>query len=110
MPAHFGGSPLGTYTYADVTTIGITYRTERAALSQFVPECFEITDSVIETHTAAWRAEGVAAWQVLSWQQNPTQAHIIEALTGLPIEEYVGSLVTVGSQVIRVDAVRELAW
>ena len=252
MPAHFGGSPLGSYTYADVTTIGVSYRTDRAALSQYMPGCFEITDPVVEigyamnrgvewmaggsynlvavqvpvqyrhgresitgayalvvwegkatpilggreqtgipkifadvadahqigdrlfgnvsyegstflrvdvrktqaysateladvnahgahlnwfgwryipnvgrcgaalnhptlypidySHRAAWRAEGTVDWQALTWEQNPSQAHIIEALAQLPIEEYVSCGVTVGSQVIRVENARELSW
>lgn len=252
MPAHFGGSSLGSWTYRDVTTVGISYRTDGEALSRYIPECFEITEPVLEVgyalnrgvewmagggynlvavnvpvryryeseaitgsyalvvweskatpilggreqtgipkifadvsdlqqidermlghvsfegatflrldarktqaltaaeltelngrsghlewfgwryipntgrpgaalnhptlypidygHTAAWWAEGTVDWQLLSWEQNPTQAHIIEALCRLPIESYAGCLVTVGSQVIRVDDARELAW
>ncbi len=251
MPAHFGGSPLSSWTYADVTTVGISYRTDREALSRYVPECFEITEPVVEigyamnrgvewmagggynlvavnvpvlyrhgsdsiagsyalvvweskatpilggreqtgipkifadvadlhrlgdrmfgnvsfegwtflridacntnalsadelrdvnrqmgklnwfgwryipntgrpgaalnhptlypieyAYTAGWRAEGTVDWDLLTWEQNPTQAHIIEALGRLPVEAYVGCLVTVGSQVIQVDAARELA-
>lgn len=194
MPAHFGGSPLSSWTYADVTTVGISYRTDGDALARYVPECFEITQPVVEIgyamnrgvewmagggynlvavnvpvlyrnesdtiagsfamvvweskatpilggreqtgipkifadvadlhqidnhptlypidykYTAAWRAAGTVDWQLLTWEQNPTQAHIIEALGALPVEPYVGCVVTSGSQVIRVDAARELAW
>jgi len=246
MPAHFGGSPLGSWTYGQVTTIGVSYRTDRAALERYVPGCFEITDPVIEIgyaanrgvewmagagynlvavnvpveyrhgserltgsyalvvweskptpilggreqtgipkifadvadpreigdrlvgnvsfegstflrvdvrktgraepdsasghldwfgwryipntgrpgaalnhptlypidnhYTAVWLAEGTVDWHALTWEENPTQAHIIEALAQLPIEEYVGAMVTEGSQVIRVDDARELTW
>ncbi len=252
MPAHFGDAPLGSYTYSEVTTLGISYRTDREALSRHIPACFDIIDPVLEigfalnrgvewmagggynlvavnvpveyrhgsecrtgsyalvvweskatpilggreqtgipkifadvadlqqiddrvlghvsfegatflrldarkTHAltaaemadlngrsghlnwfgwryipnvgrngaalnhptlypidyeyiAAWRAEGTVDWQLLTWEQNPTQAHIIEALGRLPVEEYTGCLVTVGSQVIRVESARELAW
>lgn len=252
MPAHFGGSPLSSWTYADVTTVGISYRTDGDALARYVPECFEITQPVVEIgyamnrgvewmagggynlvavnvpvlyrnesdniagsfamvvweskatpilggreqtgipkifadvadlhqldgrvfgnasfegatflrvdarktdalsadelselnqrrghlnwfgwryipnigrpdaalnhptlypidykYTAAWRAAGTVDWQLLTWEQNPTQAHIIEALGALPVERYVSCVVTSGSQVIRVDAARELAW
>jgi acetoacetate decarboxylase len=194
MPAHFGGSPLSSWTYADVTTVGISYRTDGDALARYVPECFEITQPVVEIgdamnrgvewmaaggynlvavnvpvlyrnesdniagsfamavweskatpilggreqtsipkifadvadlrqfdnhptlypidykYTAAWRAAGTVDWQLLTWEQNPTQARIIEALGALPVEPYVSCVVTSGSQVIRVDAARELAW
>ncbi len=60
-------------------------------------------------YTAGWRAEGAVDWQHLTWEQNPTQAHIIEALGRLPVQADLTCLVTSGSQVIRVDAARELA-
>jgi acetoacetate decarboxylase len=252
MPAHFGGAPLSSWTYGRVTSVGVSYRTDHAALSKYVPECFEIPDPVLEVgyamnrgvewmagggynlvavnvpveyrhaseritgsyalvvweskatpilggreqtgipkifadvadlheigdrvfgnvsfegstfmrvdarktealtateladfnrrsghlnwfgwryipntgqpgaalnhptlypidydYTAAWRADATVTWHLQTWEQNPTQAHIIEALGRLPIEEYVGCLVNVGSQVIRVDTARELAW
>ena len=252
MPAHFGGTPLASWTYAEVTTVGISYRTDRDALSRYIPQCFIATDPVVEIgyamnrgvewmagggynlvavnvpveyrdgaerisgsyalvvwesdptpilggreqtgipkifadvadlhvlgdrilgnvsfdgstflrisarrgdaltqaeladlnrngghldwfgwryipnsgrpgaalnhptlypieydYTAGWRADGDVDWQLLTWEQNPTQAHIIEALGHLPVEAYTGCLVTVGSQQIRVDKARELAW
>ncbi len=252
MPAHFGGAPLSSWTYAEVTTIGISYRTDGDALSRYLPGCFELAEPVLEigyavnrgvewmagggynlvavnvpvvyrhgseriagayalvvweskatpilggreqtgipkifadvsdlhllgdrilgnvsfegaaflridvqkthpltadeladvnqrmgrlnwlgwryipntgrpgaalnhptlypiehTYAAAWRAEAGVDWQLLTWEQNPAQAHIIEALGRLPVEAVAGCLVTVGSQVIRVDAARELAW
>ena len=252
MPAHFGGAPLRSWTYAEVTTIGISYRTDAEELSRHLPRCFEITDPVIQigyalnrgvqwmagggynlvavnvpvryrhgpeslagayalvvwegkatpilggreqtgipkifadvadlhqiddrlfgnvsfegstflrvdgskthafsrgeldnlnrhaghlnwfgwryipnvgrngaalnhptlypidyTYAAAWKGQGTVDWQPLTWEQNPTQAHIIEALGRLPVEAYTGCVVTSGSQVIRVDSARELAW
>ena len=47
--------------------------------------------------TAAWTATGRVEWQELSWEQNPTQFHIINALAGLPILEYRHALITEGS-------------
>ena len=61
------------------------------------------------TFNAAWRADATVDWTLLDWEQNPTQAHIIAALGRLPVREPVG-MVTVGSQVIRVDAAKELTW
>ena len=252
MPAHFGGSPLSSYTYAHVRTVGVTYRTDPDALSRYLPECLEITEPAIEIgyaenhgvewmaggsynlvavnvpvryrhgretitgsyalvvweskatpilggreqtgipkifadvgdlhqigdrlfgtvsfegatflrvdarrtgalsaveladfnrhaghlnwfgwryipnvgrngaalnhptlypidydYTAVWQADAVVDWQQVTWEQNPTQAHIIEALATLPLESYEGCVVTEGSQVIRVDTARELAW
>lgn len=252
MPAHFGGSPLGSYTYADVTTVAVEYRTDPAALSRYVPGCFEVTEPLVQigyainrgvewmagggynlvavqtpvryrhagqtrtgayalvvwenkaapilggreqtgipkifadiaelhqiddrlfgnvsyegstflrldvrrtaafsetelsefnaraghldwfgwrhipnvgrpgaalnhptlypidnTYREAWHAEGLVDWQALTWEQNPAQAHIIDALSRLPVEEYSGCVVTVGSQIIRVDQAQELAW
>jgi len=31
-----------------------------------------------------WRGSGVVEWFALTWEQHPTQAHIIQALAGLP--------------------------
>ena len=62
------------------------------------------------TYAAAWKGQGTVDWQPLTWEQNPTQAHIIEALGRLPVEAYTGCVVTSGSQVIRLDSARELAW
>jgi acetoacetate decarboxylase len=45
----------------------------------------------------AWVGEGILEWQYLSWEQNPTQFHIINALQELPIEEYLPALVARGS-------------
>jgi len=46
MPAHFGAAPLRSWTYAEVTTVGISYRTDREVLSRYIPECFIVTDLV----------------------------------------------------------------
>lgn len=252
MPAHFGGAPLKSWTYGEVTTVGVSYPTDGEALSRYLPSCFELAAPVLElgyamnrgvewlagggynlvavnvpvvyrheseaitgsyalvvweskatpilggreqtgipkifadvadlhllgdrmlgnvsfegstflrvdvrktdpvgadelgdinrrgrhlnwfgwryipntgrpgaalnhptlypieyTYTAAWRAEAAVEWESLTWEQNPTQAHIIEALAGLPVLGEVNALVTLGSQVIRVDGARELPW
>lgn len=41
--------------------------------------------------------EGRVNWQHLSWEQNPTQCHIVNALADLPILSYLPALVTRGS-------------
>lgn len=49
MPAHFGGyegNPLAT-TYHDVTSIMVSYETDRQMLEAYVPETFEVTEPVV---------------------------------------------------------------
>jgi acetoacetate decarboxylase len=41
--------------------------------------------------------EGAIDWHRLTWEQNPTQYHIVNALQALPVLEYRPSLVTRGS-------------
>lgn len=41
--------------------------------------------------------EGEVNWQHLSWEQNPTQYHIVNALKGLPILRVLPAIVTKGS-------------
>lgn len=45
----------------------------------------------------AWVGEGRATWQHLSWEQNPTQHHIVNALADLPVLEWLPATVTRGS-------------
>jgi acetoacetate decarboxylase len=39
---------------------------------------------------------GELSWANLTWEQNPTQYHIVNALAGLPVLEYLPALVTRG--------------
>jgi acetoacetate decarboxylase len=64
---------------------------------------------VEHAYTAAWHAQGTVDWQELTWEQNPTQAHIISALAALPIVSYEDCIVTSGSDMIRVDRAQELS-
>ena len=41
--------------------------------------------------------EGSIEWSNLTWEQNPTQCHIVNALADLPILEYLPAMVTKGS-------------
>jgi hypothetical protein len=51
-----------------------------------------------ENHISeAWAGEGSIDWQHLTWQQNPTQFHIVNALADLPILEYRPALIFQGS-------------
>lgn len=59
--------------------------------------------------TRGWQGEGRVYWQPLTWEQNPMQAHIIEALSQLPINSYGECAITSGSQVLRGDIARELS-
>ena len=45
----------------------------------------------------AWVGEGTARWQQLSWEQNPTQYHIVNALADLPVLDWRPALVVRGS-------------
>ncbi len=40
---------------------------------------------------------GQVNWQNLSWEQNPTQFHIVNALAGLPVLDYLPAITTRGS-------------
>ena len=48
-------------------------------------------------YTGAWIGEGKIDWKHLTWEQNPTQCHIVNALSDLPILEYLPAMVTTGS-------------
>jgi hypothetical protein len=45
----------------------------------------------------AWVGEGAVGWHRLTWEQNPTQYRIVNALADLPIVEYRPAVVTKGS-------------
>ncbi|MBW1709400.1 MAG: acetoacetate decarboxylase family protein [Deltaproteobacteria bacterium] len=44
----------------------------------------------------AWVGKGEVKWQNLTWEQNPTQFHIVNALADLPIIEYRMAMVLKG--------------
>jgi hypothetical protein len=41
--------------------------------------------------------EGRIDWNTLSWEQNPTQFHIVNALAGLPVLAWLPAMVARGS-------------
>ena len=47
--------------------------------------------------TEAWVGDGAVEWQTLSWEQNPTQFHIVNALADLPVLEQRPAVVSRGS-------------
>ena len=49
------------------------------------------------TFREAWMGVGEIRWHSLTWEQNPTQFHIANALEALPILEYRSALVLKGS-------------
>jgi acetoacetate decarboxylase len=49
------------------------------------------------TFTSVMVGEGSIAWHELTWEQNPTQFHIVNALAALPVLEVRPALVTEGS-------------
>ena len=58
--------------------------------------------------TEAWQGEGQVRWQAPTPEQHPTQFHIIQALSDLPIKAYRDCLMTHGSVVLRNDIARAL--
>lgn len=48
-------------------------------------------------YTSAMVGEGLVSWQQLTWEQNPTQYHIVNALQSLPVLEYRPAVITRGS-------------
>lgn len=50
---------------------------------------------------AAWRGKGEINWQHLTWEQNPTQYHIVNALQELPVLEIRSAMVTKSSTDLR---------
>lgn len=50
---------------------------------------------------AAWRGKGEVVWQRLTWEQNPTQFHIVNALADLPVLEVRSAMVTRSSSDLR---------
>ena len=57
-----------------------------------------------------WVGKGEVNWQRLTWEQNPTQAHIANALKELPVLEYGPAVVMKGATSLQVPgrSVREL--
>lgn len=49
------------------------------------------------TFTEAWTGEGEVDWCRLTWEQNPTQYHFVNALEALPVLAYLPAIVTKGS-------------
>jgi len=47
--------------------------------------------------TEIWVGQGSVQWEHLTWEQNPTQSHIVNALADLPILDYVHTAVIKGS-------------
>lgn len=48
-------------------------------------------------YTEALVGEGKLDWNHLTWEQNPTQFHIVNALADLPVLQYLPAVVTKGS-------------
>jgi hypothetical protein len=51
---------------------------------------------------------GAIAWKTLTWLQAPTQAHIVNALAGLPILDVTAAFVTRGESILLGDKARAL--
>jgi hypothetical protein len=48
-------------------------------------------------YTGLWIGEGSLDWNRLTFEQNPTQYHVVNALADLPVLEYLPAMVTTGS-------------
>ena len=47
--------------------------------------------------TEVWHGQGEVQWEHLTWEQNPTQFHIINALAELPVVSYLPAVMAKGS-------------
>jgi acetoacetate decarboxylase len=56
----------------------------------------------------AWRAKGSVRWYPQTWEQNPTQHHIVNALENLPIEEVLSCVVWNGRFTLHTARVKRL--
>ncbi len=56
------------------------------------------------TFDQAWTGTGEVNWNRLTWEQNPTRFHIVNALEELPILEYRSAVVLKGSSNLRVTS------
>ncbi|QFU77880.1 acetoacetate decarboxylase [Halioglobus maricola] len=52
------------------------------------------SENIIEE---AWVGEGRVDWQIPTWEQNPTQCHIVSALAALPVVTWLPAVVARGS-------------
>jgi 3-hydroxyacyl-CoA dehydrogenase/acetoacetate decarboxylase len=64
----------------------------------FGPAINELTTFPSDSlYTSAYVGEGKIDWNHLTWEQNPTQCHIANALADLPVLGYLPAMVTTGS-------------
>jgi len=56
----------------------------------------------------AWSARGSLCWYPQTWEENPTQAHIVNALHSLPIEKVLSCFVSNFSMTLQLMKVRRL--
>ena len=59
-------------------------------------------------YSQAWSATGRLQWYQQEWVDNPTQAHIVNAIYSMPIKKIVKCTVTKGSKVLHTGRVRRL--
>jgi len=59
-------------------------------------------------YSQAWSATGRLQWHPQVWAENPTQAHIVNAMHSLPVESIVSCTVTKGSKILHSGQVRRL--
>ena len=65
---------------------------------------FPVSSRCIE----AWSASGSLKWYPQTWEENPTQSHIVNALHSLPVNEIVSCTVSKSSKTMETGKVRRL--
>jgi len=86
--------------------LGWKYIPNEAGTGPIVSYATEYPISTI--YKEAWSANGSLKWYTQTWEENPTQAHIVNALHSLPVKEIVSSLVSKSSKILLQGKVRRL--
>ena len=63
---------------------------------------------ITSQYSRAWSATGRVQWHQQKWAENPTQAHIVNAMYSLPVKKIVSCTVTKGSKILHSGLVRRL--
>jgi acetoacetate decarboxylase len=63
---------------------------------------------ITSQYSQAWLATGHVQWHQQKWAENPTQAHIVNAMYSLPVKKIISCTVTKGSKILHSGLVRRL--
>jgi acetoacetate decarboxylase len=91
---------------ADGRLLGWKYIPNETASGPVVSYATEFPVSSRYSH--AWSATGHLKWHHQEWADNPTQAHIVNAMCSLPVERILSFTVTGGSKILHTGRVRRL--